>query len=121
MTDYDNISDDMAMQCQELALQIRTLLHGHHPGVQSAVLADLLSMWVAGHHPEFRESALAMHDELVRSLIPVSEQELFGADGHPGTWDRAQLSELLARARKAGRHELADVVEEALRKDRTVS
>ena len=66
-----------------LVMQIRPLLAGLDPGVQSAALADLLAMWLAGHITDspqsteaFREALLADHIELVRRLVPVNEQML---------------------------------------------
>jgi hypothetical protein len=58
---------------------IRPLLSGQPAGVQGAVLADLLAIFLAGHrsdtpaHTEqVREAALAFHIETVRKLIPVN-------------------------------------------------
>lgn len=62
----------------------RSMLAGHDPEWQSAVLADLLSLWVAGHHPQLRQKVLAAHLELVRQLVPASEMQIFGPAGHPG-------------------------------------
>lgn len=61
--------------------RIRPILAGHDPAIQSAVLADLLSMWLAGHfladsgddQAKFREELLANHMQLVRDLIPANE------------------------------------------------
>ena len=64
-----------------LVEMIRPLLAGRSPEVVSATLADLLSMWLAGHfvggdkeNAALREQLLADHVELVRRLIPVNEQ-----------------------------------------------
>jgi hypothetical protein len=51
------------------------------------VLADLVSLFIAGHHPAFREELLALHIETVRQLIPASEKEIF-PDGKPEGWDK---------------------------------
>jgi len=50
------------------------------------VLADLVSVWIAGHHPAMREEELTSLIELVRKLIPESEKEIF-PDGKPEGWD----------------------------------
>jgi hypothetical protein len=42
-------ADAKARESQRLVAQIKPLLAGKPPEVQSAALADLLSMWIAGH------------------------------------------------------------------------
>jgi hypothetical protein len=66
-----------------LALQIveriKPLLAGQPTLVQGAVLADLLSIWLAGHFLMGNaaiESVLTSHIDAVRRLIPVSILEL---------------------------------------------
>ena len=63
--------------------QIQPLLRGLGSDVQGAVLADLLSLWLAGHmsdNPEateiLRNVVLNEHIECVRDLIPASEMEI---------------------------------------------
>ena len=67
-----------AVVVSDLVKQIGPILHGHNPAVQSAVLADLLATWLAGHMSsdpgKFREELLADHIKLVRKLIPVNEK-----------------------------------------------
>jgi hypothetical protein len=77
-------TDDLAYEVELVSKQIQPLLKGRAPNVQSGVLADLLSLWLAGHWPpEAREELLGDFVELVRDLVPESEKELFGPDGHP--------------------------------------
>jgi len=68
-----------------LSIRIRLLLAGHDGAVQGAVLADLVSIYLVGHHPAVREEALAAFIEAVRQLTPVSEREIF-PDGLPKAW-----------------------------------
>lgn len=68
-------------------MMIRPLLAGHSPQIQGAVLADLLSVFIAGHHPSLREEILALHIETVRALVPETERELFPR-GLPKEWER---------------------------------
>lgn len=76
--------DEMARKAEALSRKIGQILHGNDPMTQSAVLADLLSIWLAGHWPpEMREILLADHVELVRKLVPASEKQIFGPEGHP--------------------------------------
>lgn len=69
---------------KKISKRLQPLLKGRSPNVQSAVLADLLSIWLAGHWPpDAREQLLADHIKLVRDLIPHTEKQLFGPAGHP--------------------------------------
>jgi hypothetical protein len=65
----------------ELAQTIRPMLAGHSPAAQAAALADLVSMWLAGHFAQdqktterFREQMLDDFMGLVRGLVPVNEK-----------------------------------------------
>jgi hypothetical protein len=69
---------------QPIVDAIKPLLAGKSPMIQSSVLADLLSIWLAGIRPDLREELLQGHIRLVRELIPLAEREQFGARGHPG-------------------------------------
>jgi hypothetical protein len=67
-------------QTLEIVEQIRPLLAGREPVVQSAVLAELLSLLLAGHwipgEPNqteiFRRELLSVHSKLVWELIKVN-------------------------------------------------
>lgn len=57
-----------------LAKQIYPLLAGRPPEVQGAVLADLLSMWLAGHYrggEALLERLLEHHVAAVKMILPV--------------------------------------------------
>lgn len=71
---------------ERLVERIRRLLGGKPPELQGAVLADLLAIFICGHHPLIREEVLRLHIEAVRSLIPENERMLF-PDGKPFGWD----------------------------------
>lgn len=71
-----------ADEMEELVMSLSELLHGHRPEVQSAVLADLVAMWLAGfalnpEAEELREELLANFVKLVRNLIEPNEKQLF--------------------------------------------
>lgn len=68
------------------------ILRGHGHAMQSAVLADLLAKWIAGHRldvvplkhaaadqrrmlVEFRKAVLDEHVALVRALLPIADAE----------------------------------------------
>jgi hypothetical protein len=69
---------------QNISASVQKKLAGKGPDVQGAVLADLLSMWLAGHHLDLRDELLHFHVDKVRDLVPLSEREIFGQAGHPG-------------------------------------
>lgn len=74
--------DEAALRVRELVERIGVLLHGEGPEVQSATLADLTSMWIAGHFvadnpaetARYRGKLLRRHMQLVRDLIRPNEQ-----------------------------------------------
>lgn len=79
-------SDEAAKLARYISTRIKLILAGLDPGVQSAVLADLTSLWIAGHiadTPEhthqLREQLLADHVQLIRDLIKPSEAEILNA------------------------------------------
>jgi hypothetical protein len=72
-----------ALEVAMVSTAIQPLLKGREPQLQGAVLADLLSIWLAGHAPQLREEILALHINSVRALIPVHEKQIFGEAGHP--------------------------------------
>ena len=78
-----------ASRALSLRYKIMPILEGHGPDVQGAVLADLLSLWLAGQivlddnggidreqTVKMREDMLALHIEHVRLMLPSSEAEV---------------------------------------------
>ena len=64
---------DVQTVCR-LVDEVKPLLAGHSPAVQGAVLADLLAIWLGGHHAggdtaDLRDRLLEMHVSKVRELI----------------------------------------------------
>lgn len=68
-----------------LSQRIKPLLAGHPQMIQGATLADLVSIFIAGHRPDLREDALNHFIEVMRKLVPVSEVEIF-PNGMPEGW-----------------------------------
>jgi hypothetical protein len=74
-----------AVLSQELITKIAPLLADNDPAVQSAALADLTAMWLAGHFMnndlagthKLRQLLLHEHIKLIQQLIPLNEQKLF--------------------------------------------
>ena len=65
--------------------RIKPILANHHPTLQGAVLAELLSIWIAGHvadtsanSAKLRREMLKMHVEQVRKLIPENAKIIHG-------------------------------------------
>jgi hypothetical protein len=71
---------DEATEAMELVAAIRPLLAGKSEHVQSAVLADLLASWLAGHvmlgdpkeTRKVRKQMLKMHLVAVEALIDIN-------------------------------------------------
>jgi hypothetical protein len=82
----DKATVEKARKVQDISAAVQKKLAGKGPDVQGAVLADLLSMWLAGHHPNMRDELLHFHIDKVRDLVPLSERQIFGRDGHPGSY-----------------------------------
>jgi hypothetical protein len=61
-----------------LADVIAPLLYGRGPELQGAVLAELVSLWLAGHPPELREEALARWLDLMHDLLPLNAMRVRG-------------------------------------------
>lgn len=76
--------DAQLHRAADLVAHVRPLFIGHGPEVQGAALVELVALLIAGHHPDSRESVLALHLETVRRMVPVVEREIFGPAGHPG-------------------------------------
>jgi hypothetical protein len=70
---------------KEISLALQLRLKGYPPELQGAVLADLLSIWLAGHAPIVREEILQLHIAHVRELIEINEKLILGEQGHPQT------------------------------------
>jgi hypothetical protein len=71
----------------ELVDKIKPFLTGHDPSIQGAALAELLALWLAGHHPDLRHEMLDLHIDTVRELVPVAEAEIFGNGPRPEGWE----------------------------------
>jgi hypothetical protein len=77
-------SKEAAILSQELCEKIAPILGGNDPAVQSAALADLSAMWIAGHFvpnsvsgtKQLRNQLLREHVKLIRDLVPLNEQKL---------------------------------------------
>jgi hypothetical protein len=72
-----------------LVQRIKPILAGHPPEIQGGALADLLSMFIAGHHPALREEVLQQTIKTARDLVAPNEQMIFEAHGgKPPGWEK---------------------------------
>jgi hypothetical protein len=74
---------DHAADVDPIVESIKPLLAGHAPEIQSAVIAELLAIWLHGHQSldpkklslrnlkQFREEMLHRHVEFVRELVEI--------------------------------------------------
>lgn len=73
-------------EVEEMVADIKRCLRGAPPLVQSAALADVVSMLFAGHNPVVREQAMEAWLSAMRGLIKVNEAALLERYGMSG-WD----------------------------------
>lgn len=81
------MNDDICNLVYKLVEEIRPILRGKEAEIQSAVLADLLAFWVAGHviygqpeaTAEMRDEMLDMHIDVVKQLVPINAK-ILGTD-----------------------------------------
>lgn len=67
-----------AAKALEIVERIKPLMAGHSPQIQGAVLAELLSMWLAGHPKEMHDTLLEMHLEHMKPLLALNIRILRG-------------------------------------------
>jgi hypothetical protein len=75
------MSDAFLAEMLNLSERLKAELAGKPPPVQGAALADMLAIWLAGHHPaEVREELLRNHIGAVRALLAEMRREREAAD-----------------------------------------
>lgn len=96
--------DAVSREALALSQTVRPLLAGRDPGVSGAALADLVSLYVAGHHPSLREQAERNWIEAMHALILPSIQELGDLRLLPDEWavDAPHLQPPQPDARESG-------------------
>jgi len=77
--DLRKVEDDRTEHDAALE-QIGAILAGRPPQAQGAILADLVSMWLAGWHPDVREEAFSLLQKLTRERVPVQEERARQSD-----------------------------------------
>lgn len=81
--DIDASAEEVARSSFDIVARIKPMLAGHGTEVQGAVLADLVSLWLAGHEPAGRQGIFALWIKHTLRLVDLSEAEIFGPAGHP--------------------------------------
>lgn len=69
-----------------LSASIRPMLAGRGPEIQSAVLCELTSVWLAGLPKAAREELFAVWIETVREILPSTIDEIFRCKP-PAGWE----------------------------------
>ena len=64
------------LEVMHLVEQIKPILAGKNPAMQSAVLAECLSLWLATWPKRARDDLLKGHLKLVAELLPVNAKML---------------------------------------------
>jgi len=67
---------DMEAAIDAIVEQIRPLLAGKPAPLQGYVCAELTAIWLAGHHPDFRENLLRSQEIAVRELVAFWHERL---------------------------------------------
>lgn len=60
-----------ALEVRNIVEQIKPILAGKLPDIQSCVLAECLATWLAGWPKEMRDELLKVHLEHVADLVPM--------------------------------------------------
>ena len=76
-------NDQMVATIESTKAAIWPMMKGLGPGVQSAIIADMLATLLAGHAPPLRNKTLRLIIRLTWRLVPINEAMLFGGNGHP--------------------------------------
>lgn len=71
---------------RELVTGLSITLHGHDSETQGAALAELVAIWLAGHHPDLRAEVRKLWLGLADNLLPIIEQEVLENAGVK-SWD----------------------------------
>lgn len=82
----DDLRVPSMQEVDDLVDQIKLLLQGKGPMMQGAALADIVSMFFAGHHPQIREEQIENWVETMRKMIEVNEAQLLEHYGMPPGW-----------------------------------
>jgi hypothetical protein len=75
---------DIERRCKELWPHMQRALAGLSPMSQSAIIADMTALWLAGHvvrgNPEetaqLRKDLLTVYVDLVQDLVPLNAKQL---------------------------------------------
>lgn len=73
-------------QSNGLVERIRPILAGQDPAAVGAALAQLVSIFIAGHHPAIRDEQIDLMLGTVRQIVPVDVAEMIAMGRAPANW-----------------------------------
>jgi hypothetical protein len=81
-------ADQAARMAAQMTDRMKDMLAGFPPEMQGAMLADLTSIWLAGHAPQIRRAVYDVHAKMIWPLVQANEKIIFDGKGHPATRQR---------------------------------
>ena len=76
-------TESLVPEAMALAAKIKQILAGNDPGVQGAALAELVAIFIAGHHPTLRGEMARLFFASAADMVDSSARDLFGPAGWP--------------------------------------
>lgn len=77
-------ASQQAYEALEMAGRIGGILRGRDPAVIGGALSEVVSKWLAGHHPSLREAMLKDFLEAVAPLVDINHKIILERYG--GVW-----------------------------------
>lgn len=68
--------EQAARQSEQIIDRIRPLLGGQPPELQGIIVAELLAIWLAGHHPDLRDDLLKLALDTLPELVALWDDRL---------------------------------------------
>lgn len=84
MSDIKETTEQDVAKVGEIVNSIRPLLGGQGAHIQGAVIADIVSIFIAAHAPHLRKTMMDGIVKTAMKMVPMNENILFGGK-HPYT------------------------------------
>jgi hypothetical protein len=81
-------ANQAARMVAHMTERMKDMLAGFPPEVQGAMLADLTSIWLAGHAPQVRRAVYDEHAKMIWPLVEANEKIIFSGKEHPAARHR---------------------------------
>lgn len=88
---HDEVTREDAALALKLADRMGQVLRKRHPAVMGGALAEVVSKWLAGHHPDMREQVLKDFLEATHKLVAINHKILMKHYGD--VWPRREEDE----------------------------